>query len=265
MSKDSRIDIDKELYNFLSEFGEAFQEHKFKNAIQPSLAVVVPPKDPSINKDSLKEKFLHLPAFAFNVSFITGTEYCSIAGTDMKKEDFSDENGWNLLDCNSDENGWNLLDCKGLCAYKHENKTVYIGYPYPTNNNKYLPLKRAIRHELGHYKQDVLKNAFNQSCAGHNIILEYHNIMINENTCADGPKRDDFYEGYRIKYNDINTSDTRDAFNILKSLYKKYANNALLKEMKEFVKKVNKSNNIVLQEVNNKLVQNMNEELIDKG
>lgn len=92
--------------------------------------------------------------------------------------------------------------------------------------------------------------------------------MINENTCTDdGPKRDDFYKGYRIKYNDINTSDTRDALDIFKSLFKneKHDNNALLKEMRDFVEKVNKSNNTVLQEVNNKLVQNMNEELIDKG
>ena len=256
MSKDSRIDIDEELYNFLSEFGKAVQEHKFEKAIQPSLAVVVSPKNPSINKDSLDEKLRLLPSFAFKVSFITGTEYCPNAGTNMNKKEYSDENGWNLL------------DCKGLCAYKHENKTVYIGYPYPTNNNKYLPLKRAIRHELGHYKQNVLKNAFYQSCADHNIILEYHNIMINENTCTDdGPKRDDFYEGYRIRYNDINTSDTRDALKIFELLffyYKKHANNALLIEMRDFVEKVNKSNNTVLQKVNNKLVQNMNEELIDK-
>lgn len=242
--------MNKELKEILDCFGYEYHNNKFDGKPLPELAIVVSPKE---NIVSVKQDFLLLPTVAFKVSFITGAEYCPIAGTDMKKEDFSDENGWNLL------------DCKGLCAYQHEKKTVCIGYPYPTNNNEYLPLKRAIRHELGHYKQDVLKNAFNQSCAGHNIILEYHNIMINENTCADGPKRDDFYEGYRIKYNDINTSDTRDALEILKLLlYEKYANNALLKEMKDFVKKVNKSNNIVLKNVNNKLVQNMNEELIDK-
>ena len=86
MSKDSRIDIDEELYNFLSEFGKAVQKHKFEKAIQPSLAVVVSPKNPSINKDSLEEKLRLLPSFAFKVSFITGTEYCPNAGTNMNKK-----------------------------------------------------------------------------------------------------------------------------------------------------------------------------------
>lgn len=132
-----------------------------------------------------------------------------------------------------------------------------------TNNNEYLPLKRAIRHELGHYKQDVLKNAFNQSCAGHKIILEYHNIMINENTCADGPNNKFFQNGYRIGYElTIEKKDTIDASNALELLKKQYAQSQcapLLEDMCSFVN--NEENQKRLKDINNKLVQNMCMEL----
>lgn len=109
----------------------------------------------------------------------------------------------------------------------------------------------------------MLKNAFNQSCAGHKIILEYHNIMINENTCADGPNNKFFQNGYRIGYElTIEKKDTIDASNALELLKKQYAQSQcapLLEDMCSFVN--NEENQKRLKDINNKLVQNMCMEL----
>lgn len=113
--------------------------------------------------------FLSLPAVAFKVSVINGREYCEIAIPDISESD------------KTDQFGWGNFEMKDYCSYDYKNKTVYIGYHYPNENN--LPLERAIIHELGHYKQDVLFNAhFINDDNDNNIILEYHNIMINEKT-----------------------------------------------------------------------------------
>ena len=238
--------MNKELKEILDCFGYEYHNNKFDGKPLPELAIVVSPKE---NIVSVKQDFLLLPTVAFKVSFITGAEYCPIVMPKMKRNEYSNETGWNYF------------ETKGFCAYFHQLKSVLIGYPYPTNNNEYLPLKRAIRHELGHYKQDVLKNAFNQSCAGHNIILEYHNIMINENTCADGPDNKYFQNGYRIGYEWViekkNTIDASNALESLKDQYKPCA--PLLEDMCSFVN--NEENQKRLKDINNKLVQNMCMEL----
>lgn len=87
---------------------------------------------------------------------------------------------------------WLLLSQLGFCGYCHSNTTVYISYPYTANqgvvddekiekmdSTEILPLERAIRHELGHSKQ---YNEFPNNFSSINkTILEYHNIIFNEN------------------------------------------------------------------------------------
>lgn len=237
--------MNKELKEILDCFGYEYHNNKFDGKPLPKLTIVVSPKE---NIVSVEQDFLLLPTVAFKVSFITGAEYCPIVMPEMKRNEYSNETGWNYF------------ETKGFCAYFHQLKSVLIGYPYPTES-KYLPLKRAIRHELGHYKQDVLKDAFNQSCESHKIILEYHNIMINENTCADGPDNKYFQNGYRIGYEwVIEKKNTIDASNALESLKKQYEPCApLLEDMCSFVN--NEENQKRLKDINNKLVQNMCMEL----
>ena len=241
--------MNKELKEILDCFGYEYHNNKFDGKPLPKLTIVVSPKE---NIVSVEQDFLLLPTVAFKVSFITGAEYCPIVMPEMKRNEYSNETGWNYF------------ETKGFCAYFHQLKSVLIGYPYPTES-KYLPLKRAIRHELGHYKQDVLNDArYNEKDSKYSTILEYHNIMINENTCADGPNNGYFQDGYRIGYElAIEKKDTKDASDALKLLKDKYPQyKPLLKDMCSFVN--NEENQKRLKDINNKLVQNMCIELRNK-
>lgn len=89
------------------------------------------------------------------------------------------------------ENGWNLFDSVGFCGYK-EGK-IYIGYPYLNNS---LPLERALIHEQGHLLQDTILKANITNC--NTTILEYHNIMMNENQ-----SNVDFPDNSRLGYKNL--------------------------------------------------------------
>lgn len=129
-----------------------------------------------------------MPAYAFHVEIISGSEYMS-RYLDAKNEDINDKNGWD----------W--FGQKGCSAYDF-NTNILIGFPYPKDTE--LPLIRAIVHELGHYKQHMQYGVTLPDKACENDILEYHNIMVNENTVhsqeKDNDRNDVWYKGYRVNY-----------------------------------------------------------------
>lgn len=122
-----------------------------------------------------------------NISCIIGIEYAKAVVDNP-------DSGLN------DEIGWTLLGEKGYCGYKE--KVVYIGYPFLFGYGADLPLERAIKHEVGHYKQQIIdKIDFNDNSMPNQIIREYHNIMMNENQSDVKLTGGSWsYEGKRIKY-----------------------------------------------------------------
>ena len=169
-----------DLQNILNLFGLEFHSCKFEGKELPKLVLVVDPQKTTVS--DVKSAFLSLPAVAFNVSIISGTEYCGIAVPNIEKR--------------SDGNGWSLLSQKGYCAYANKEKAVCIGYPYPEQQAEgNLLLELAIIHELGHYKQEMLYGATIETC--NSTILEYHNIMFNENK----PRVKVNIKNYRTAYN----------------------------------------------------------------
>lgn len=122
-----------------------------------------------------------------------------------------------VAETNGTGDGWELLSLLCYCAYSHLNHTVYISYPYRANKGteetetvvkmdftETLPLERAIRHELGHYKQHM---EFGEGYFSINkTILEYHNIIFNENESNSffGTDSDMGRGKYRLTYNNKN-------------------------------------------------------------
>lgn len=89
-----------------------------------------------------------------------------------------------------------IFSSKGFSVYhiekngKTSKHTIYIGFPYiasPTREEEVsmmesveiLPLDRVIWHEMGHHQQAILFDVCIENCDSN--ILEYHNIMSNEN------------------------------------------------------------------------------------
>lgn len=83
-----------------------------------------------------------------------------------------ERNGWAGFISNGDNNYIILSDPESISLWKKE---------------ALLPITRSFVHEFGHFKQKVLQGAYsgnNSNCT--NVILEYHNIMFNEN-CSNEP------------------------------------------------------------------------------
>lgn len=188
-SREIKIIRMNDLQTILDLFGLEFHNCKFEGKELPKLALVVNPNEKNISAAFVTKEFQHLPAVAFNVSILSGSEYAKIS----------------VLGANSfsDKDGWDLFNGKGFCCYNHKDKTVYIGCPYPYDTGADLPMERAIFHELGHYKQDVLYEANIETC--NNLVLEYHNIMVNENKSQTQFGSDSRLgiEDFRITYNKI--------------------------------------------------------------
>lgn len=176
------------LKTILDIFGYNYNICEYKTERPPHLVIVV---NPSMDRSDVGKEYIALPAYAFHVEIISGSEY-------MTK--YSGMQISNINDV-SDTNGWYWFDQKGYCAYDY-NANILIGFPYP--NEEDLPLSRAIVHEMGHYKQQMQFNAKFSDVPCENLILEYHNIMVNENTVyskeKDYVENDAWYKGYRVKY-----------------------------------------------------------------
>lgn len=67
---------------------------------------------------------------------------------------------------------------------------IFLSDPKLTNENdkdkdikEPLSITRNFEHEFGHYKQKIFKQATSKNC--NRVVLEYHNIMFNENNSTE--------------------------------------------------------------------------------